>query len=708
MIRLRYIAAASFLFTLLFFIEYTPIFRGIRKVHIPFDLEGFHYPLADYAFQALHQGRFPEWDPAIYGGLSFAGNVQAALFYPPMWLLFVANWGRTRLTYQGLEYLDLAHVWLAFLLGYLWLHRKRLHPLACALGGGVFAFSGYMLLQLQHFGLIAGYAWMPLGFAGIDTAVEENSWRPLWKVAAASAMCFLAGYPSTWVAFCIVMIAYATGRTWKGAAQVAAALALSLLLAAVQALPAWEASRMKTPEPKYGVFSGTKDPVFFISYFVPNYFDFGLEVPAQTNPGREYLYLGAAGLAGLTLLLLGRRCAGAGPAIAVLATSLLFLTNPFGALGWFIERSSFLTQIFSSYYFLAGLTAAVALLAALGLDYGLKRPGKPAPRWLALAAVALSLCWSMRLLLDWAATKSELAVGWRSGVDALIGTASCLLLIVLFPRSSRLLRGATAASLLILAGADYKAFGTSKRFNASRGRFSADPSKPHPGFNASVLETLRQRLEFRTGLDATGPFPLELRQMGLITPQGFDPFLPEQYRILIERVGRFRTNREFDLNLDDTQTLRLLGVRYFICSENSEVYPQLRSSPNFHPLQPDDSYFKVFELDEPSPAFGWEELDPDHSVELVAWRPERRAFVLGSTAGGRFRLSEQSYPGWKASVDGAEAPVDRCHQSFQCVAIPGGRHTLEFRYHSRWLFLGGAITLCSMLLTCLLSQRNKV
>src|SRR5262249_11708973 len=55
----RAVAAASLAFTYLFFLEYLP---PIRRVHIPFDLEEYHYPLADYAFQVLKQGRLPQWD----------------------------------------------------------------------------------------------------------------------------------------------------------------------------------------------------------------------------------------------------------------------------------------------------------------------------------------------------------------------------------------------------------------------------------------------------------------------------------------------------------------------------------------------------------------------------------------------------------------------------------------------------------------------
>lgn len=96
----RRVAALSLLATYLFFIEYVPPFK---RVHFPYDIQGFHYPLLHYAFQSIREGRFPEWDPTIYCGLSFVGNLQAALFYPPNWLLLAANLGCRRLSYKSLE-----------------------------------------------------------------------------------------------------------------------------------------------------------------------------------------------------------------------------------------------------------------------------------------------------------------------------------------------------------------------------------------------------------------------------------------------------------------------------------------------------------------------------------------------------------------------------------------------------------------------------
>ena len=63
--RFRSVAILSLVFTYVFFAAYLSPFR---KVHIPFDLEGYHYPLLDYAFQGVASGRLPLWDAAIYCG----------------------------------------------------------------------------------------------------------------------------------------------------------------------------------------------------------------------------------------------------------------------------------------------------------------------------------------------------------------------------------------------------------------------------------------------------------------------------------------------------------------------------------------------------------------------------------------------------------------------------------------------------------------
>jgi hypothetical protein len=252
---------------------------------------------------------------------------------------------------------------------------------------------------------------------------------------------------------------------------------------------------------------------------------------------------------------------------------------------------------------------------------------------------------------------------------------------------------------LILVAAEYKAFGTSKRFNAYRGPYAANyVSQPFPGLNANLYELLRKCPEYRLALDLTALFPQTLRHNGLATPQGFDPLLPAQYKSLIDRIARFRTNREFEVIPENEAALRLLGVRYFITSENGPLYSRLSSSGHFRRLEPDDSYHKVFEYLDPRPAYGWEEEDQGQMVGLGVWRPEHRSFLVRSARGGRFRLTEQYFPGWTAAIDRKETSIERCHEAFQCISLAPGEHQVEFRYHSRWLLPGGIISFCAVLL----------
>src|SRR5215813_15398376 len=77
-LRVKWIAALSLLVTAGFFYEYLPPFK---RVHLFSDIEVYHYPLQRYAFQALKEGRLPQWDSSMYCGIPFAANLQAAPFY---------------------------------------------------------------------------------------------------------------------------------------------------------------------------------------------------------------------------------------------------------------------------------------------------------------------------------------------------------------------------------------------------------------------------------------------------------------------------------------------------------------------------------------------------------------------------------------------------------------------------------------------------
>jgi len=176
----------------------------------------YHYPLADYAFQAIRHGRFPQVGShhLLRHELSWQ-TCKPALFYPPQWVMFAARMPHPKLSYQSMEYLVLAHVWLAFFVVFSCgcIVRRALHWLASILGAGGFRIQRLLcFFSCSIWESLALIAWMPLGFWAIDEAAESRRWSPLWKLAVAFAMCILAGYPTMWIVFALSMITYAAAR----------------------------------------------------------------------------------------------------------------------------------------------------------------------------------------------------------------------------------------------------------------------------------------------------------------------------------------------------------------------------------------------------------------------------------------------------------------------------------------------------------------
>jgi hypothetical protein len=61
-------------------------------------------------------------------------------------------------------------------------------------------------------------------------------------------------------------------------------------------------------------------------------------------------------------------------------------------------------------------------------------------------------------------------------------------------------------------------------------------------------------------------------------------------------------------------------------------------------------------------------------------------------------LSDMFYPGWRATIDAAPARIIRTDYVLMGVELPPGRHTIEFRYVPTRIYLGAAVTGCSLLI----------
>jgi hypothetical protein len=249
-------------------------------------------------------------------------------------------------------------------------------------------------------------------------------------------------------------------------------------------------------------------------------------------------------------------------------------------------------------------------------------------------------------------------------------------------------------ALLISAGVDYKVFGTSKRFDSDQGAGPRYEPGKYLAMSDESLAVMQANRTYRVLLEEFAPQPSEFRFLGLLIPQGADPFFPKQYREFVKKNGKFVTDREFRIDPANIEALRILGVRYVITSERGARYAQLRGDPRFRQVAPDDHYFKIFEYTDFHPPYG---LDWNGAAQLQTWQPERRLFSVDSAGGGPFTFSEQFFPGWTATIDGQTVTIERWGGAFQAVQVPAGKHAVEFQYRTPHLKLGAAISLLTLL-----------
>src|SRR5262245_8272778 len=131
--------------------------------HIPFDIQGFHLPLATFMEHTGRQGMWPFWDPFNYCGVPFSADITAQLFYPLMWLAIGADvvTGGDRLFYW-LHVLTALHMVIGGLGAYFLIRKLGCSPLIAFFGATVFQIGPFFASQAEHLGSICTAAWFPL------------------------------------------------------------------------------------------------------------------------------------------------------------------------------------------------------------------------------------------------------------------------------------------------------------------------------------------------------------------------------------------------------------------------------------------------------------------------------------------------------------------------------------------------------------------
>ncbi len=59
-------------------------------------------------------------------------------------------------------------------------------------------------------------------------------------------------------------------------------------------------------------------------------------------------------------------------------------------------------------------------------------------------------------------------------------------------------------------------------------------------------------------------------------------------------------------------------------------------------------------------------------------------------------MVEQFVPGWHATIDGRQVPIERRHEAFQSIQMPAGDHRVVFAFNPSSVPVGAFISIMAL------------
>lgn len=708
----------------------------LRNVDLHIEL----IPTLQYGFQVLRSGGFPLWNPYQYCGEPFLAVPYAGILYPPQWIFTIVS------APVGIEVMFVCHM----VLGGLGMWALSRHFGASRMGGlcaaVTFMWSGKIIFNNTLGPVFEGTNWMPLTVLLVDKVILGHRWTPMALIGAltcqfllGSAEIFLhAVYAST--VFGIVRLTTVIGSAgWivggKRAALVVGCGVAAVLLAAPQLLLTVELVQQSTRA------SGTLTFAQASVAAVPP-----LQFLREAIEGRGIATVGVLPILGLPLALSNgqRRVGGiAGVLAAGMAALLVFG----GSFYWLYYSVPVVGSLFRRpLKFLTIYTCAQAVLVGLSVT------NLQALATLPLAALWRRATWLLTLGVGFVGVAylahiQSMNTFWLTAVGLLIAYS-------VVPRTGW--REAVVLGLCV-------AHGASLFFRIS------DPQQ-RPVTRPDIFrshEPLFTQLKADSGFARVYITPQFLFDPGLTAKQGmvnrlfvsvdYQALTPRRYAEFFDRVTKHSGPDPFVgsyllLPESNWNAMALTGTRYFVMGDGEPGAAYMQQHPDQFRLLEEVRPVKVFEArsvlprayvvtrarildgadavldalcsstfdprrevlfeeNAPVPQAGTPLDQQSSEAHVLAYEPERVALEVTTKSAGFLVMNDAFYPGWKAYVNGTEAPLYRANYLFRGVPVSPGRSEVRFEYHpTSWrvgLYLSAATAASLAVLAALWFRRRR-
>jgi hypothetical protein len=719
--------------------------------HIPYDIDGYHYPLSDFIAWSIRQfHQLPWWNPYSYMGQPFFGNVQAAMFYPPTLMAAVAgNAIFGRFPFYLLELQLAFHVVLAGLGTYLLLRLMRLTIASSAAGGTIYCLGAFFASQTQHLGVISCAAWLPWFVAGLYVLEQRRDLRSAGQAAVPLALMMLCGFPAGYLpALIFGPLLYAlwswqrhrflrTRDHLRAFVLLAVAVIIAVMIGAVSWLPGLQIGRrsLATLRPFSQALDGIP-PEAATSFFWPNLFGqlgTGFRIHQTGLATFLHLYQSIPAL----LLVLGAaswlvRSRKAGPYLvgAVLAMLWMFgRTFPVSEM-MYLVFPSFVRRALYPLYVLAYFCLCFAALAAISLDAH-ERSEREILFQSHICWWASSLSAAVALLLSAIGTvKSvDIAAGSTTTLLWIAGVLSCCgLMVQRQTSSSASYRNWVSFAFCGLIFFDLVVVGSSTVLNTTNSPHESTPKAVE--FLQAELGSLPIYRIDTTGL--SDEWQTRIPEWRIPSANGFDPLLLLDTAAYREPFSISADRRQFRLKSFHSPMLDLAGVRYIVTADGDlpgaklvhhsevNVFENLRAFPRFFLVGavktcPDvKAAVNMIESGQVDPArtavipirnaerfaglSGPADTTDLGKVQLTYYSPNQLRVRVETKQRAVLVAVETFWEDWRATVDGSPQPITRADGIFRAVVVPSGVHDVTMFIVPTALYVGATISGLGLLL----------
>jgi hypothetical protein len=737
-----FLAAATLLF-------FWPVWiAGYRFPRGGGDLWGQLHPVWSYVATWVRRGVFPLWNTRMMAGDPIVAEGQYGLFNPLNWPLFL----RAPVPAWAVTVRGMASLWLAGVGFFLYMRHSpvwRLGRTAALVGALAYMFADPFVAHLGHPQFNDAIAWLPWTLWAIDGAARRAWAIPL--AAGALALVMLAGHGQASLYTALAAGAYALWQALEGGLRHGprrlGRLALVGLLAAGLAAPSVLPGLARLPYTEralvpWDLRRGYEfHPAMLINLLAPDVHGRGIEHYWAPWDRVEGAYVGAVALylapLGLVHALLRRRrrrqalfLIGLGVLAYLFALGYRgpiyphIARLPLFALSWKTARMVFLLSFALAVSAALGVQSLTAMthrhrgwsrtwaraLALLGLALWL-----PAPRWVQAVPAG--------------GPRERALVGLRLAAELAVGTALLArpFLSEAHDGGGRWARALARAGLPLLLLAELTALG-------ARVETEPAPQRTEDPHAAAIAYLRSDPGWFRVDVDTTARglwSPSAIQAAGFASPQGAGN--PMELAAFSQFYWAVPTK--------GAPAYQLFGAKYIVVPKGAPpggegIWPVFTDDPliDLHlntnalprvwlvydtlPVSRIEAAYDVVFAEDFRPAHVATVEDgpadaPDlqgegrGTLEVLAYGPNRARFGVHTSETALLVLSDIVYPGWRARVDGAPAPIYRTDGIFRGVVVPPGDHVVSMRFFPPSLRhgLGLAMMAASVILVGLYGRR---